>query len=67
MGEEPVFDGTDTGSEKILEGETSLVLVIRQMCLTPCANGDEWLCNNIFQSTYTILGKVCRFVIDAGS
>ena len=37
------------------------------MCLTPRANGDEWLSNNIFQSTCTIQGKVCHFVIDAGS
>ena len=27
----------------------------------------SWLRSNIFQSTCTILEKVCRFVIDAGS
>ena len=27
----------------------------------------SWLRSNIFQSTCTILGKVCKFVIDAGS
>ena len=37
------------------------------MCLTPHANEDEWLCNNIFQSTCTIQGKVFCFVIDASS
>ena len=37
------------------------------MCLTPRTNGDEWLRNNIFQSTCTILGKVYHFIIDAGS
>ena len=62
-----MFDGIDRGGEEILEGDTSPVLVVCWMCLTPHANGDEWLCNNIFQSTCTIVGKVCRFVIDAGS
>ena len=67
MGEEPVFDGTDMANKEILEGDTGPVLVVRRMCLTPCANRDEWLHNNIFQSTCTILGKVCHFVIDVGS
>ena len=42
-------------------------LMVRPMCLMPHANKDEWLRNNIFQSTCTIEGKVCHFVIDAGS
>ena len=46
--EDPVFDGTDKGNEEVLEGDTGPALVIRRMCLTPCANGDEWLCNNVF-------------------
>ena len=67
MGEELVFDGTDEGDEEILEGDTGPTLVVRHMCLMPHVNEDEWLCNNIFQSACTIEGKVCRFVIDAGS
>ncbi|KAK9135530.1 hypothetical protein Syun_014860 [Stephania yunnanensis] len=36
--------------------------------MTPRAVADdEWLRNNIFQPKCTILGKVCRFMIDAGS
>ena len=54
MGEEPVFDGTDERDEEVLEGDTGLALIVRQMRLTPHANGGEWLCNNIFQSTCTI-------------
>ena len=50
-----------------MEGNTGPALVVRRMCLTPHSNEDERLCNNIFQSTCTIQGKVCRFVIDAGS
>ena len=59
-----MFDGIDTGGEEILKGDTGLVLVICQMCLTPHANGDEW---HIFQSMSAILGKVCHFVMDIGS
>ena len=54
MGEELVFDGIDEGDEEILEGDTGPTLVVR-------------LRNNIFQSTCTIEGNVCHFVIDAGS
>ena len=39
VGEEPVFDGTDTGGEEILEGDTGPVLVFWWMCLMLCANG----------------------------
>ena len=59
VGEELVFDGTDMENEKILEGDTSPALVVHQMCLIPHTNRDECLHNNIFQSTCTILGKVC--------
>ena len=67
MGEEAVFDGTDEGDKEILEGDMGLALVVRRMCLTPRANKDEWLRNNIFQSACTIQGKVYCFVIDIGS
>ena len=67
MGKELVFDGTNEGDEKVLKGDIGLILVVRRMCLTLRANRDEWLCSNIFQSTCTIQGKVCHFVIDAGS
>ena len=67
VGEEPVFDDNDEGDVEILEGDTGPALVVRRMCLASHGNRDEWLRNNIFQSTCTIQGKVCRFVIDAGS
>ncbi|GJW71822.1 putative reverse transcriptase domain-containing protein [Tanacetum coccineum] len=35
--------------------------------LTPRAPDNEWLRNNLFHSTCTIGGKVCTFIIDAGS
>ena len=62
-----MFDGTDSGDEEILECDTGPILIVRRICLTLRANGDEWLDNNIFQSTCTIQGKVYRFVIDVGS
>ena len=67
MGEEPVFDNIKETDKEVLEGYTGPVLVVRMMCLTPRANEDKWLRNNTFQVTCTIQGKVCRFVIDAGS
>ncbi|GKC04439.1 hypothetical protein Tco_0996049 [Tanacetum coccineum] len=41
--------------------------MVRRFCLTPQAIGDDWLKHNIFQSTCTILGKVCIFVVDLES
>ena len=55
------------GEEELMEGYVGISLVIRRACLTPRATGDEWLRNNIFQSTCTIEGKVCKFMIDTGS
>ena len=44
------------------------MLVVHQTCFAPNeVGGDTWLCNNIFQSTCTIGGKVCHFVIDSTS
>ena len=67
VGEQPIFDDTKEADEEVLKGNTGPTLVMSRMCLTPHANEDEWLCNNIFQSTCTIQGKVCQFVIDVGS
>ncbi|PKI76863.1 hypothetical protein CRG98_002849 [Punica granatum] len=35
--------------------------------MTPRAADEEWLRNNIFQSTCTIGNRICRFMIDSGS
>ncbi|GKB76795.1 putative nucleotidyltransferase, ribonuclease H [Tanacetum coccineum] len=48
-------------------GDVVVNLVVRRSCLTPKADGDDWLKHNIFQSTCTISGKVCTFVCDSGS
>ncbi|GJV41637.1 putative nucleotidyltransferase, ribonuclease H [Tanacetum coccineum] len=64
--EPPVFDD-DQYEEEIVSGDVGVNLMVRRSCLTPKVAGDDWLKHNIFQSTCTILGKVCTFVVDPGS
>ena len=63
---DPIFD-TEAVNKKLVTGDVGTALVVRRSCLTSKAVDDDWLRSNIFQSTCTIRGKVCRFVIDAGS
>lgn len=39
----------------------------RYVCLAPVSLEEPWLCTNIFQSSCTINGKVCSFVVNSGS
>mgnify|MGYP000456306475 CR=1 FL=1 len=64
--QEPIPNSDDV-YEEIVAGDIGIALVTRRSCITPRAANDDWLRNNIFQSTCTILNKVCRFLIDAGS
>ncbi|KAG5527003.1 hypothetical protein RHGRI_028065 [Rhododendron griersonianum] len=58
----------DGVEEEFVQGDYGPLLVIRRACFTPRKAGeDDWLRNNIFQSTCTIGGKVCHLVIDSGS
>lgn len=42
--------------------------MLRRVCLAPMRQDDQpWLRTNIFTSTCTVKGKICRFVIDSGS
>ncbi|XP_026448257.1 uncharacterized protein LOC113348625 [Papaver somniferum] len=55
-------------SDEVVTGDTGVNFVARRSFLTPRIDEDDnWLRNNIFQSTCTIEGKVCRLVIDPGS
>ncbi|XP_031404486.1 uncharacterized protein LOC116213611 [Punica granatum] len=65
--EYPEFDSEEVVEEEVMIGDTGTALVIKRSCLTPKVVDDNWLRHNIFQSMCTILGKVCRFIIDAGS
>ncbi|KAK9128307.1 hypothetical protein Syun_017104 [Stephania yunnanensis] len=65
---ELAFDTSNNTEEEVVTGDVGTALVVRRSFMTPRAVADdEWLRNNIFQSKCTILGKVCRFMIDAGS
>ena len=49
-------------------GDHGPLLVTRRACFTPCkSEGEDWLRSNIFQTTCSIRGKVCRLVIDSGN
>nr|GEU61740.1 putative reverse transcriptase domain-containing protein [Tanacetum cinerariifolium] len=65
--EAPIYDEEPEYEEEYVSRDVGVNLVVRRSCLTPKADGDDWLKHNIFQSTCTILGKVCTFVCDSGS
>lgn len=68
--DEPIFDeeAEETINEEFVRGDEGPLLVVRRTCLAPRGvENNGWLRNNIFQSTCTINGKVCRLVIDSGS
>jgi hypothetical protein len=68
--DEPIFDGAveEAVHEEFVVGDEGPLLVLSRSCLTPSGiDNNGWLRNNIFQSTCTFNGKVCRLVIDSGS
>ncbi|KAI9180743.1 hypothetical protein LWI28_007723 [Acer negundo] len=67
IGVDPQIEEEDVVNEELVDGVTGTLLMVRRSCLAPRTNEENWLQNNIFQSTCTILGKVCKFVIDGGS
>ena len=51
-----------------MQGDDGPLLVTRRACFTPRkSEGEDWLRSNIFQTTCTMGGKICRLVIDSGS
>ncbi|GJU61710.1 putative reverse transcriptase domain-containing protein [Tanacetum coccineum] len=65
--EEPSVFDDEQYEEEIVSGDVGVNLMVRRSCLTPMAADDDWLEHSIFQSTCTILGKVCTFVVGLGS
>lgn len=62
-----VYDDDETEeTETQLQGDSGNMLVLRRSCFAPKSVPEAWLRTNLFQSTCTIAGKVCRFVIDSG-
>src|SRR5262249_31860476 len=63
----PIFDAEYEEEEELVMGDGEVNLLVRKSCLTPREADENWLRTHIFQSTCTILGKVCSFMIDSGS
>ncbi|XP_013589557.1 PREDICTED: uncharacterized protein LOC106297989 [Brassica oleracea var. oleracea] len=61
------YDAIDDGNPDIIQGDTGLNLVLRRNCLIPKASPESWLRTNLFRSTCTINGRVCKLIIDSGS
>lgn len=53
--------------EEFVDGDVGQALVLRRACLAPKQSDNEAQRNQLFESTCTINGKVCRFIIDSGS
>ncbi|KAK0584884.1 hypothetical protein LWI29_020318 [Acer saccharum] len=64
---DPAFDDAVVTEEEHLDGDCGPLLVMRRSCLAPRSNDDDWLCTNVFQSTCTIGGKICKFIVNSGS
>ena len=67
-----IEDVVESNDEELVGGdneeEEGIVLVMKKTLLTPRKEeDDEWLRDNIFHSTCSILGKVYQLVIDGGS
>ncbi|GKD63194.1 hypothetical protein Tco_1305302 [Tanacetum coccineum] len=54
--EASVYDEEPECEEEYVFGDVGVNLVVRRSCLTPKADGDDWLKHNIFQPTCTISG-----------
>lgn len=62
-----VDDTEQKDPEEQVTGDTGTALMLRRVCLLPRSLEDSWLRTNLFHSTCTIRGKVCRLIIDSGS
>ncbi|KAH9723702.1 Endonuclease [Citrus sinensis] len=65
---EPTFDSSGSAQSVEEHGDSGPMLIVNRAFFTPKGQDkDKWLRQNIFQTTCTIGGKVCRMVIDSGS
>nr|GEW43799.1 putative reverse transcriptase domain-containing protein [Tanacetum cinerariifolium] len=55
--EASVYDEEPECEDEYASRDMGVNLVVRRSCLTPKADGDDWLKHNIFQPTCTISGK----------
>ncbi|XP_052290298.1 uncharacterized protein LOC127900023 [Citrus sinensis] len=65
---EPTFDSSGSAQSVEEHGDSGPMLIVNRTFFTPKGQDkDKWLRQNIFQTTCTIGGKICRMVIDSGS
>ncbi|XP_012857556.1 PREDICTED: uncharacterized protein LOC105976838 [Erythranthe guttata] len=65
--EDALDDGGPNFDEEVTYGDEGENLVIRRSLNTIHMEEYKWLCNNIFRTRCTSLGKVCNVIIDGGS
>jgi hypothetical protein len=66
--EQQAFDDYGDMEEELITGDSGPSLMVRRICLTPRkTEGDDKQRHNLFHSTCTIGGKVCKLIIDGGS
>lgn len=71
--EDPKYDTDESKSlheedTELIAGDTGAhTLVLRRNCLLPRSTEESWLRTNLFRSTCTINGKICKIIIDSGS
>lgn len=60
-------DPTPPDTEEIIFGDIGTSLIVRRACLAPHVEAPDLQRHSIFESTCTVKGKICRFIIDSGS
>jgi hypothetical protein len=65
--QESTFDDYRDVEEEFVIGDNGPSLMVQRICLTPRKmEGDDGQRHNLFHSTRTIGGKVCKLIIDGG-
>jgi hypothetical protein len=63
--QEATFDDNGDIEEEFVTGDNGPSLMVRRICLTPRkVEGEDGQRHNLFHSTCTIEGKVCKLIID---
>lgn len=63
----PIYDDDDVLPVEHIVGEVGQSLVLRRACLAPKQPAETEQRHQLFESTCTINGKICRFIVDSGS
>jgi hypothetical protein len=65
--QEATFDDDEDVEEEFVTRDNGHSLMVQRICLTPRkVEGEDRQRHNLFHSTYTIEGKVCKLIIDEG-